>query len=276
MVLASLKEALSRVADTPVLWIPGIFIGSLFSLVFILQVRGSTVLGARAGFLGLVALPFFLGGAYGIIRGDGRDLRAYLSAGRRYYFRILLAGAVIVAAASLTILLVILPFTLAGGALQAAGSLALLSVSLSFAFFIYFFDTAVVLEDRKVLDSIRRSVEFTLIRPVETLVFYLVNMAIGTLILFLSAIIWSFFIADRLTPLMAVNQSTLQGMPADQLMSLVGPAGLWSGAAIGFFAVLFGGTILISFKACFFSRHATLSAKPPEGEFDEKGRFYRY
>jgi len=69
MVLASLREALARVSDTPVLWIPGFFTASVFALALILDAERVTFLGARAGFLGLVALPFFLGGAYAVTRG---------------------------------------------------------------------------------------------------------------------------------------------------------------------------------------------------------------
>jgi hypothetical protein len=46
---------------------------------------------------------------------------------------------------------------------------------------------------------------------------------------------------------------------------------------IGFLAVTIGGTLLVTFKACFF-RRAAASSPPavPMGEFDEKGRWYRY
>ncbi len=277
MVLDSLKEAFARVADTPVLWISGLFMGALFALDLFLQVGGNTVLGARIGFLGLCAIPFFLGGSYGAIRGEDRGIHGYVRAGARYYFRILLAGAVILAAAFLTVFLVMIPFTILGGPLQATTALSFLGVSIPFAFFTFFFDTAVVFEDRKVLDSLRRSVEFVMGNPKRAVAFYLVNLAIGMLILFVSVVVWSFTISDRLQPFMDVNQTVFQNMTAEQVMNLIGVSGLWAGAVIGFFAVMIGGTILLSFKACFFRRAAPSSAAPPEqGEFDEKGRWYRY
>jgi hypothetical protein len=169
-----------------------------------------------------------------------------------------------------------IPFALAGGAFQATGSFALLSLTASILFFTYFSDTAVVLEERKVLDSIRRSVEFILGQPKETLLFYLTNLAIGALIFFLSVVIWSFFIADRMELLLAMNQSALQTMTPDQFMAIIGPAGIWSGVAIGFFAILVGTTVLVPFKACFFRRSVKAPSAPLQGEFDEKGRWYRY
>jgi hypothetical protein len=278
MVLHSLREALARMADTPVLWISGLFMAGLFALDLLLQVGGNTVLGSRIGFLGICAIPFFLGGSYGAIRGGDPGLRGYLRAGVRYYFRILLAGAVIVAAAFLTVFLVMIPFSLLGESLQATMTLSLLGVAIPFAFFTFFFDTAVVFEDRKVLDSIRRSVEFTMGDPKRTIGFYLANLAISMLILFVSVAIWSITIADRLQPLIDLNQTPFQAMTPEQVMNLIGVPGLWAGVIIGFFATMIGGTILLSFKACLFKRHAVApaSAAPQQGEFDEKGRWYRY
>jgi hypothetical protein len=277
MVLDSLREAFARMVDTPVLWISGLFMGALLALDLFLQVGGNTVLGARIGFLGLCAIPFFLGGSYGAIRGEDRGIHGYVSAGVRYYFRILLAGAVILAAAFLTVFLVMIPFTILGGPLQASTALSFLGVGIPFAFFMFFFDTAVVFEDRKVLDSIRRSVEFVMGNPKRAVAFYLVNLAIAMLILFVSVVVWSFTIDNRLQPFMEVNQTVFQNMTAEQVMNLIGVSGLWAGAVIGFFAVMIGGTILLSFKACFFRRTAPSSAaQPQQGEFDEKGRWYRY
>jgi len=279
MIRDSLREALARMADTPALWITGLYLGGIFALDLLIPATGNTVLGARIGFLGLCALPFFIGGMYGAIKGDDRGIRGYLGAGARYYFRILIAGTVILAAALLTVILVMVPFTLLGGSPLEFLPAALLGVAIPFAFFTFFFDTAVVFEDRKVLDSIRRSVEFTMGDPKRTVGFYLVNLAIGILIFFVSVVIWSVAIADRLQPFMDVNQTVFQmNMTAEQVMNLIGVSGLWAGAIIGFFAVLIGGTLLLSFKACLFKRNvmSAASAAPPHGEFDEKGRWYRY
>jgi hypothetical protein len=158
-------------------------------------------------------------------------------------------------------------------------AISFLGVAIPFAFFTFFFDTAVVFEERKVLDSIRRSVEFIMVDPKRTVGFYLVNLAIGFLIFFVSSVIWVFTMADRLQPLIDANQTAFQmNMTAEQMMNLIGVSGIWAGAIIGFFAVLIGGTLLLSFKACLFRRHAlnSASAAPQQGEFDEKGRWYRY
>jgi len=279
MILDSLKEALARMADTPVLWLTGLYLGGLFALDILLEAGGLTVLGARVGFLGLCALPFFLGGSSGAIQGEESGIRGYIAAGVRYYFRILVAGAVIVSAAFFTVFLAMIPATLLGGTLSEAMTFSFIGVSVPFLFFTFFYDTAVVFENRKALDSIRRSVEFVIRNPGKAVAFYLTNLAIGFAILFVSVIVWSASIADRLQPLADMNQTLIanMNMTAEQVVSLIGVPGLRAGAVIGFFAVWIGSTLLVSFKACFFRRAVAVSAAPPEqGEFDEKGRWYRY
>jgi hypothetical protein len=277
MIRDALGEALHRMRDTPPLWITGLYLGSLFAGDILLEIQGNSVLAARIGFLGLCALPFFLGGSYGAIQGAGTGVRGYLAAGRRYFFRILLAGAVIVSAALLTALLVMAPVALIGGSLQDTSSLVLLWVGIPFAFFTFFYDTAVVFEDRKVLDSIRRAVEFVTGNPKGAMAFYLVNLGVGILVLFLAVAVWSVTIADRLEPFVGANQTVFQNMTATQLVALIGIPGVWTGVVIGFFAVLIWGTFLVSFKACYYRRAVVASpAAPVVGEFDEKGRWYRY
>jgi len=269
MALDSLREAIARMADTPVLWISGLFMGALLALDLLIQAGGNTLFGSRFAFLGLCALPFFLGGSYGAIKGSNPGLQGYLRAGARYYFRILLAGVVIIAAALLTVFLVMIPFAILGGSLQATMGLSLLGVAIPFSFFTFFFDTAVVLEERKVLDSIRRSVEFVLANPVKTAVIFVLSLIAGLFIL-------SSYLSDRLQPLLEMNQTALQSMTQEQIVDLLAPPVFGTGSAIACIMIIVGGTLLLSFKACFFRRHASAPSALPQGEFDEKGRWYRY
>ncbi|MDD1666595.1 MAG: hypothetical protein LUQ23_03570 [Methanomicrobiales archaeon] len=276
MIRESLREALVRLAEIPALWITGLYLGGLFAL-YLLFLAWENIILARILFLGLCALPFFLGGTYGAIRGDGTGLRGYVGAGAMYYFRILLAGAVIVGAALFTALLVMAPILVVGGSLQEAIPSSLLGVGVSFAFLTAFTGTAIVFEDRRVLDSIRRSVEFVTGNLKASVLFYLSNLAIGLLISFLSVALWSFTAADRVLPLVEGNQTAIENLTASGLVELIGPAGLWAGVVIGFLAVAIGGALLTAFGACFFRRVAASSpAAGPQGEFDEKGRWYRY
>ena len=277
MILESLREALGRMADTPALWIAGLYPGTLIAVYLLIQDGGNPLFGARIGFLGLCALPFFLGGSYGAIRSEDRGLHAYLGAGGRYFFRILLAGVIIVSAALLAGFLVMVPAAFTGGSLQDIAPPVLLGVGALFAFFTFFTDTAVVFEDRKVLDSIRRSVGFVAGNPLRAVAFYLAGIAAGALVFFASVILWLSTSAGELQPLLDANQTSLQNMTPTQLVNFVGPGGIAAAAGIGFVAFVIWATFLLSFKACFFRRAASAPAETtPMGEFDEKGRWYRY
>ncbi|HTY52177.1 MAG TPA: hypothetical protein VMB35_03175 [Methanomicrobiales archaeon] len=279
MVTESLREALGRLADTPALWVTGLYLGALFVIDLALQVGGSTVLGARVGFLGLCAVPFFLGGSSGVIRGEEKGVRGFIAAGRKYYFRILLAGGVIIAAAFLTVLLVSIPVSIIGVPFTEAMTLSIAGVTVPFVLFTFFFDTAVVFEDRKTLDSIRRSVEFVARNPGKVIGFFLVSLGISLAVLFPFFILWFVTIADRIEPIVEANQTLVfQNMTATQFVTLIGDSGVWTGLAIGFFAIMTWITLITAFKACFFRRVSAGSpaAPAPQGEFDEKGRWYRY
>jgi hypothetical protein len=276
MIRKSLREALTRIADLPALFITGISLGALFAVDILLQIGGNPVLGARIGFLGLCALPFFVGGSYGAIRSGEAGIHAYLRACARHYARVLLVGGVILSAALLTALLVTVTAMILGVPFQEGIPFTLLWVGIPFAFFTFFSDTAAVFEDRKVLDSIRRSVEFVIMNAKSVVFYYLANLAIGLAVLFFSVVIWSVTIADRLEPLVSGNQATLGNLTAGDLVNLVGIPGIWTGVAIGFFAVTVGGTYLISFKACYFQRAAMAAPALQVGEYDEKGRWYRF
>ncbi|HUK37585.1 MAG TPA: hypothetical protein VLV30_00560 [Methanomicrobiales archaeon] len=280
MIRESLREAAARIRDTPVLWATGLYLAALFALDILLEASGNTVVGAHVGFLGLCGIPFFAGGSYGAIRaagaGEKAGLRRFAADGVRYFFRILLPGAVVVSAALVTGFLVMVPVSLILGP-AAATPLSLVWVGIPFAFFTFFFDTAAVFEDRKVFDSIRRSVEFVTGRPGRVVLFYLASLAIGFLIFLAGAGLWSFAVAEKLQPLADADPSLYLNMTPAQVVSLIGVNGLWAGVGIGFVAVAIGGTLLAAFKACFFRRAAAGAAAPaPQGEFDEKGRWYRY
>ena len=114
--------------------------------------------------------------------------------------------------------------------------------------------------------------------PLRAVAFYLAGLAVGALVFFASVILWLSTSAGDLQPLLDANQTFLQNMTPTQLVNFVGPEGIAAAAGIGFVAFVVWTTFLLSFKACFFRRAAPsgLAPGPSQGEFDEKGRWYRY
>ncbi len=277
MVLASLREALGLLRAMPVLWLTGLATGTIGVTEILLQYYGGGFFAGRVAILQLIILPFFLAGSLGAVKtGDG-TLAAFLAAARHGYFRVLLPLAVVMAAAILTLFLAMVPASLLTGGAVAAASLVVPGVLVPFAFFTYFTDAAAVIEDRKVLDSIRRSIEFTLQHSLATLLFFLVNLAILVGALIMALLAWSILLEEQLTPMTRMNATDLAAITPADLAGIVGTGGIWITAALAFVLLICCGTLVVAYRACFFRRHATATAATSaEGEFDAKGRWYRY
>jgi hypothetical protein len=278
MVLASLREAAGLLVSRPVLWTTGLAMGSLGVPLILLQYEGGPFLAGRLAILQLAILPLFIAGSLGVIQGGEGSVRAYFSGALRFYFRVLLPMAVVLAAAVLTIFLVMIPMSvLAGGAAAAAG-FVVPGVLIPLAFFTYFSDAAAVLEDRKALDAIRRSVEFTIQHSLKVVLFYVVNLAILFAALFLGAALWSILLAEELTPLTRLNATEIAALTPGDLVTVIGSGGIWVSAAVAFIVLACCGTFVVAYRACFFRKLAVTSpsAPPTAGEYDAKGRWYRY
>jgi hypothetical protein len=70
----------------------------------------------------------------------------------------------------------------------------------------------------------------------------------------------------------------LQAFTPDQLLALIGTDGIWVTAVILFIAGLVLIPVIISYKACFFRKFAanTIEIRQESGEYDSKGRWYKY
>jgi len=277
MVLASLREALGLLRAMPVLWLTGLATGATGFTEILLQYHGGGFFAGRVAILQLIILPFFLAGSLGAIKtGDG-SLSAFLTNARQGYFRVLLPLAVVMAAAILTLFLLMIPAILLTGEAMAAAGFVVPGVLIPFAFFTYFTDAAAVLEGRKVLDSIRRSAEFILQHSLATLLFFLANLVILFGALFLALLAWSILLAEALAPLTMKNSTELASITPADLAGLIGPSGVWIAAALAFVLLTCCGTFVVAYRACFFRRlSGDSSSAPPQGEYDPKGRWYRY
>jgi hypothetical protein len=60
---------------------------------------------------------------------------------------------------------------------------------------------------------------------------------------------------------------------------MIGPDGMWVTAAVIFLGVVFLVPLLLAFKACFYRNmigSPTATVQQVTGEFDSKGRWYKY
>jgi hypothetical protein len=142
-----------------------------------------------------------------------------------------------------------------------------------------FYDTAAVFEDRKVFDSIRRSMQLVTTHLREVITFLFVSAVISIGIIFSLMIVWEAFLYDKLEPITRYNETQIQTFTPDQLITIIGPGGMWITAIILFIGVFLLIPLLFSYKACVFRKltHETvIIQQETNGEYDSKGRWYKY
>lgn len=279
MVLDSLKRAFSLLLQNPLLWLPGLAAGALGAADILLQYYLGAFLATRLWFIEALIVPFFLAGAYVQIRSGERGAVAFFAGGTAYYFRILLPSLVIVCAVLATVFLVVIPLAFIG-AVNVVLPFVIMGCTIPILFFSFFYDTAAVFEDRRVFDSIRRSVEVVMNRPGKVIVFYLASIGIVLMVAIPLAVIWTALLYDQLLPLASMDPAQVQAFSISMFNELLGPEGVLITAAFYLVGVAIAGNIVYAFKAVFYRDTCGQmpgSALPAlRGEYDKKGRWYKY
>ena len=146
-------------------------------------------------------------------------------------------------------------------------------------FLTIFFDTAAVFEDLRIFDSIRRSIELVTAQPARVLKFYVISAVVFFVITFALMIIWEAALYDKLEPLTRFNETQIATFTPDQLTGMIGANGIVITAVCLFFGFLLLLPILSTYKACFFRslpKGSISIEQQPTGEYDSKGRWYKY
>jgi hypothetical protein len=280
MAITELKEAILLLKRMPSLWIPGIVGGILAAALWVTLNLSGTFFASRLLVIFGLVLLLFTTGMLVIIRNNEGDFRTMLTGGIRYYFRVLLPQLIIIFGIMLIFTLVMVTFSLIG-----ASSDISMVTALTFGFMIpivlltFFYDTAAVFEERKVFESIQRSIQLVMTHISDVITFLLVCAAMSIGIIFILMIIWEAFLYDRLEPITLYNETQLQTFTPEQLIALIGPGGMWITAIILFIGVFLILPLLYTYKACFFrklARGAVIIQQPTTGDYDSKGRWYKY
>jgi hypothetical protein len=231
-----------------------------------------------------LVLLVFTTGMLVVIRNNGGDIRAMLEGGARYYFKVLLPQLVIIFIGMVVVLLVMITFALLGATSDTSMATALtIGFMIPTIILTFFFDTAAVFEDRKVFESLKRSIQLVFAHMNDVVAFLLIWAAIFFGIIFCLMAVWSFFLSiflyDRLEPITRYNETQLQALTPDQLLALIGPEGMWITALVLFIGGLLLIPIFYSYKSCFYKKIAqgvVITQEATTGEYDSKGRYYKY
>jgi len=280
MAIAELKEALTLLRRMPLLWLPGIIGGFLGAALWVIFNLSGTFFTSRLLVISGLVLLIFTTGMLVIIRNGEGDIRAMLDGGVRYYFRVLLPQLVIIFGVMVIVMLAMITFGLVG-----ATSDVSMATALSIGFMIptviltFFYDTAAVFEDRRVFESLQRSIHLVFTHIIDVIAFLFVCAAIFFGIIFSLMVVWEAFLFDKLEPISRYNETQLQAFTPEQLLAMIGPGGMWITAVIIFAASFLLIPLFYSYKACFFKKLAkgvVIPQQPVTGEYDSKGRYYKY
>jgi len=280
MALPALKEALGLLKKLPVLWIPGLVAGLLGAGLWILLFTSGTFFASRLIIIFSLVILLFIAGMLGIIKKGEGGFGVLVREGVRYYFRVLLPQIVIVFAVTLAVLFLMMVATLAIGGAPDISILSLISlvIIIPALFFTVFYDTAAVFEDLKVLDSIRRSINVVVTNAGNVIRFFIICAVCCFAIIFALMIVWEAFLYDKLQPITTFNETQMAAFTPDQFIALVGQDGMWITAVIIFIGMLILVPLITTYKACFYRK---ISGSPVviqqvTGEYDSKGRWYKY
>jgi hypothetical protein len=280
MAVAELREAVALLVRMPLLLIPGIIGGIFAAILWMTLFTSGTFFTSRLIVIFFLVLLLFITGMVSIIRNNEGTLTAMLRGGIQYYFRVLLPQLVILFAIMLVFILCTITFALLGQASDISLIIFLtIAILIPTLMLTFFFDMVAVFEDRKVFESIQRSVLLVSNHMMEVLSFFMVSALLCAGVLFGLMIIWETILYDKLKPIMDFTDAQREGFTPDQLFALIGQDGIWVTAIILFIGVLLLLPLLFSYKACFYKKMASSSVRIEQqtyGEYDSKGRWYKY
>jgi len=280
MVLPELKEALGLLRSIPVLWVPGLVAGVLAAVLWLIYNTQGSFFAMRLILIFSLIAVFFLAGSYAVIRKGNGSIRELFTGGIQYFFRVLMPLLVIIFCTIILVTLVMITLSFAGVPAnpEFMGVFTIL-ILIPVAFLTIFFDTAAVFEDLRIFDSIRRSIELVTAQLARVLKFYVLSAAVFFVITFALMIVWEAALYDKLEPLTRFNETQIASFTPDQLTGMIGTNGIVITAVCLFFGFLLLLPILSTYKACFFRslpKGPVSIEQQPTGEYDSKGRWYKY
>ena len=283
MVVHSLKESLRSIGRYPLILLSGVWVGCIVAAVEYCMFNGLDFYGETIGFFGLILFPFFVGASYEMIRREDGTLSAFGAGGISRYFAVLLPGAFLAFVGSIAVMIVTLVLAaLGGGNDEILMIMGVFWIFIPLTFFFFFYDAVAVFEEKKVFESLMRSVVFVRSRPFEVIGFYLACFILLIVLFVAGAFIGSIFLAGSMVVDPTLDVNALLNMTVEEQQNLIGEEGM--NLIIVLYAVVAGifTAILLPFKAAFFRRHVEgISDACPDGVrqdgvYDEKGRWYKY
>lgn len=282
MVLRPLQETFTHLKH-PVLWIPGLYAGIITALAIWLEFSGGEFIAGKILFLGAVIAPFFVGGALGCISLGEYTIAAFFRSAKKYYFPVLLPFIVAFTISLILLVLFSIPFAIAGLGSDASliGGL-FIGITVPVAIFAFFADNAAVAEGLTVLASLKQSMQVASRAFTAILSCIIISCFNALVLMLITSMIWGMLLADKFTGYLDLNmteqQKIFSGYGLTEWQQTLGTDGIAATAIMAGLCMAVLVTFFVVFKhRCYM---AAVAVEIPEikqqGEFDEKGRWYKY
>lgn len=280
MIQNAFKKTLSTLLHTPVIWIPGLFAGVILSSVIWLEFTENMFLAGKILMLSSIAFPFLVGMINYRLQNEDSSYRDLLTAALKNYFPIVLPCIILAGMMFLLVLLMSIPLSIMGfGEDPYTLTGLILGISIPVTIFSLYIDNVAVCEKRKILETLKRSMELVSMNFFGAIGYFVISIIIFAGVSFCGAFLWGIILADKFTAFLGMNmtvqQETFSHYTITDWQTLIGPEGIIV-TAIVFGLVSF---IIVPFLLVFkYHCYQEVSEQTPVvfGEYDEKGRWYRY
>lgn len=266
----------------PVLWLPGLYAGALATAFIWFAFSGWEFIAGKMLFLGAVIFPFFVAGALGCMKSGEYSISLFGRSAIRFFFPILLptiiAGAIII----LLLILFSIPFAISGQSDPSMIAGLFIGITIPVLIFAFFADNVAVSEGLAVFASLKQSMMLAS-RSIFTIVTCIVVSIIsagvvGTIL----ATVWGMVLADKFTEYInlgaAEQQKIFAGFSLSDWQQILGYDGLVVTAiTIGVSLIILVPFFIVYKQQCYLSALSVPTPVIPQtGEYDEKGRWYKY
>ncbi len=283
MVFTSLTQAVKAYGKMPHVWISGIFSALAILLTYYLAFTVSEVAGLAVMVIFFFAFPYILAGTYGVLIDNNKKKGAF-KIYARYGFRRCLFPNILLVLLTWFLMNLATSLLLIFGVSPEMALYVSLFVVIPLVFFCYFADITAIRHNLTMGQAVKDSAKRVSAGSFSITAFYLMNIALLFFASFFMSFVMSFVGFEALMPLTELTEEAVASMPLEELTALVlTPEVIFATVISLAVTALVFVPFFVSFKTYFFKRMLTVyngsayhRPAEEEGEYDEKGRWFKY
>lgn len=266
----------------PVLWLPGLYAGALIAAFIWLAFSGGEFIAGKMLFLGAVVFPLFIAGALGCMKDGEYTITLFGRSAVRFFFPILLpavlAGAIII----LLLILFSIPFSIAGQSDPSMMAGLLIGITIPVLIFAFYADNVAVSEGLAVFATLKQSMILASRSMITIITCIIVSMLCAGIVGTILATVWGMALSDKFAQYIDLGAEEQQKIFANFSLSdwqnILGSDGLVvTAVTIGISLIILVPFFIVYKQQCYLSAHSVPApVMPTTGEYDEKGRWYKY